>query len=123
MLASLTVTRRPGIFTFVTIEEPVDLTAEIHAVVQESEGVTLIVTTDTALARGWEVSLQAAWLTLEVHSSLEAVGLTAAVAEALATESIPCNVVAGYFHDHLLVPIDRAEAAIRRISSLRCATK
>ena len=61
---------------------------------------------------------RAAWLTLTVHSALEAVGLTAAVATALAAAGIPANVLAGYFHDHVLVPEDRADDAIRALRAL-----
>ena len=52
------------------------------------------------------------WLTLDIHSALEAVGLTATVARALTRAAIPCNVIAAYHHDHLLVPADRADEAI-----------
>ena len=60
-----------------------------------------------------------AWLSLTVQSSLEAVGLTAAFSKVLGDAGIPCNVLAGYHHDHLLVPIDRVDDAIAvlRISS------
>ena len=61
----------------------------------------------------------AAWLTLEVRSALDAVGSTAAVAAALAAENIPCNVLAGYHHDHLLVPIDKADLTIAVLKALR----
>ena len=64
---------------------------------------------------------EAAWLTLTVHSAWEAVGLTAAVAARLAEEGIPANVLAGYAHDHILVPPDRADEAIAAIRSLRTA--
>ena len=46
-------------------------------------------------------------------------GLTAAVATALAAEAIPCNVLAGYHHDHLLVPVDRVDAAVACLARLR----
>ena len=59
-----------------------------------------------------------AWLTLTVHSSLAAVGLTAAFAAALASGAIPANVLAGLRHDHLLVPVDRADDAIAALRAL-----
>lgn len=118
ILANLSVTRRPGVFAFVPLPHPVELGDRIHAVVREAEGVTVITTVEAARERGWEWEFEAAWLTLEVHSALEAVGLTAAVAEALAAEAIPCNVLAGYYHDHLLVPVERTDDAIRAITSL-----
>lgn len=58
-------------------------------------------------------------ITLRVHSSLLAVGLTAAVATALAAEGIGCNVVAGFFHDHLLVPAERGGDALAVLRSLQ----
>ncbi len=53
-----------------------------------------------------------AWLSLTVQSSLEAVGLTAAFAKTLGEVGIPCNVLAGYHHDHILVPVEQAQHAI-----------
>ena len=60
----------------------------------------------------------AAMITLSVHSSLDAVGLTAAFAGRPATGGISCNVVAGYFHDHLFVPIDTADLAVNLLRDL-----
>lgn len=57
-------------------------------------------------------------ITLSVHSSLDAVGLTAAVARQLATGGISCSVVAGYFHDRLFVPIDKADLAVNLLRDL-----
>ena len=53
-----------------------------------------------------------ACLTLTVHSALDGVGLTAAVATALAGAGIPANMIAGYHHDHVFVPEHQAEAAL-----------
>ena len=63
-------------------------------------------------------SLVCAWITLTVHSSLEAVGLTAAVSRALAEENISCNVVAAYYHDHLFVPVGDGERAMEVLLAL-----
>ncbi len=124
MLSGLSVTRRPGVFTVVTrpASEVASLTVGaggIEALMDETEGVTVVATVDAAAERGWSGDFEAAWLTLDVHSALEAVGLTAAFSAALGEQGIPCNVLAGYFHDHLLVPVDRADAAIAALEALR----
>lgn len=61
----------------------------------------------------------AGWITLQVHSALAAVGLTAAASAALTDAGISCNVLAGYHHDHLLVPLDRVEQALNRVARPR----
>jgi hypothetical protein len=76
---------------------------------KESEGVTLIVRKEWADLNHLAYSFVAAWITLTVHSSLEAVGLTAAFSTALAANGISCNVVAAYYHDHIFV--DRKDLA------------
>ncbi len=73
-------------------------------------------------ARSLPYDFVAGWITLQVHSALDAVGLTAAFSTALAEHGISANVVAGYYHDHLLVPIDdvdRALAALRELAANR----
>ncbi len=97
------------------------MVAQAHAIVEETEGRTLVVPTSAARDAGAAVEASWVWLTLTVHSSLEAVGLTAAFSAALAEVNIPCNVIAGAHHDHLLVPEDRTEDAIRALRSL-CAS-
>ena len=88
------------------------------AVVHEDEGVTLVLDADDAARLGAAASAPYARITLRVHSALEAVGLTAAVSAALAAAGLPCNVVAGAFHDHLLVPAERADEALRVLERL-----
>jgi len=72
--------------------------------VAEEEGLTLVLSRQDADRTGLADDYVAGWITLRVHSALESVGLTAAVAEALARVGISCNVVAGFHHDHLFVP-------------------
>jgi hypothetical protein len=82
------------------------------AVIRELEGWTVVVRREHADARGLAYSFIGRWITLQVHSSLNAVGLTAAFSTALAHAGISCNVFAGYYHDHILVPSPDAERAV-----------
>lgn len=125
MLATLDVARRPGVFAFV--EVPGRATPELidrsHAVVIEegSRGTTttLVLPVGDADDASLSIDVEMAWLTLTVESSLEAVGLTAAFSAALGEAGVPCNVVAGYRHDHLLVPAEQVDLAITTLRSLR----
>lgn len=93
------------------------------ATVLEDEGTTLIVARDQALAAGLDhdPGFVAARITLRVHSALDAVGLTAEVAGALAEAGISANVVAGRHHDHLFVPWDRTDSALAVLDDLGAA--
>ena len=79
---------------------------------REAEGVTVILRKEVADHLGLQYSYVAAWITLTVHSSLEATGLTAAFASALAKAGISCNVVAAYYHDHIFVAKSDGERAL-----------
>jgi len=84
----------------------------------EREGTTIILEQQLADELNFEYTFVARWITLSVHSSLEAVGLTAAFSQALARENISCNVVAGFYHDHLFVGVKDAEKAMAVLSEL-----
>lgn len=85
---------------------------------RESEGESVILPVEAARAAGLTIGFEAAWITLEVHSALEAVGLTAAVASALTSGGIPCNVVAALRHDHVFVPAGLAAEALAALEAL-----
>lgn len=116
MLAEMRVSIRNDTYCMVSLVAPdAELRASAAAMITETEAVTLVITTEQAESRGLPYDFAAAWLTLEVHSSLHAVGLTAAVARMLTDDGIPCNVLAGFYHDHLLVPAgegDRVKAIL-----------
>ncbi len=118
MLASLTVSRRDGEFVFVNLGSELP-SVGFHALIQENEGITAVLGRADADSEGYEYDFVGAWLTLDVFSALEAVGLTAAVSVALAAEAIPANVIAAVHHDHIVVPLDRADDAVRCIEKLR----
>lgn len=118
MLASLAVERRAGTFTFVAVEVPTPgLLAAAHAMVTEGNLTTLVLPVDAAQRAGLPVVVEMTWLTLTVQSSLEAVGLTAAFSARLGDHGIACNVLAGYHHDHILVPVDRADDAVAALTA------
>jgi len=118
MLATLSVKRRPGVFAYIAVQVPTPgLIAAAHAVVKEGRLTTIVLPVDAAARAGQAADVQFAWLTLTVQSSLDAVGLTAAVSARLAAIGIPCNVLAGYHHDHLLVPVDRVDDAINVLAA------
>jgi hypothetical protein len=106
----------PGEWFFATVEP--GMTVDAAATVREPEGLSVVVNRREAERLGATTTHAYRWITLRVHSSLEAVGLTAAVSAALTTHGISCNVIAGAFHDHLLVPVARADDAVRALRQL-----
>jgi hypothetical protein len=119
LLRELRPVLRDGRYVFVCVDFVPD-DADPIVVVREDEGTTLVLRLDEArrLGLAWNERDVMAMITLRVHSSLSAVGLTAAVAAALTTRSISCNVVAGFHHDHLFVPAERAGDAMAALSDL-----
>jgi hypothetical protein len=87
-------------------------------VFQEKEGMTLILPIEAARQAGLPAEPAMRMITLDVHSSLEAVGLTAAFATALGNEGISANVIAAYYHDHIFVPAADAERAMAALKAL-----
>jgi uncharacterized protein len=102
---------------FCTVQE-IPAGAEPLATISEDEGLTVVIEPDRADRAGWHYDFVAAMITLGVGSRLDAVGLTAVVSSVLARAGISCNVMAGYFHDHLFVPVERAEEALALLDRL-----
>jgi hypothetical protein len=88
------------------------------AMFEENEGTTLVLTVADAQVAQLPFVGTYRCITLNVHSSLEAVGLTAAVATALTEANISANVIAAYFHDHIFVPSDKALQAENTLKAL-----
>ncbi|MEL6991657.1 MAG: ACT domain-containing protein [Pseudomonadota bacterium] len=88
------------------------------ATFEEAEGRSLVLPDDLAELRGFDRSLPMARITLRVHSALDGVGLTAAVASALAEAGIPCNMIAAYHHDHAFVPWETRVQAFETLQRL-----
>jgi hypothetical protein len=117
MLASLDVRLDDEPVVYAVVPRIVDELG-IRAVVVEQEGITLVIGRDDADEIGLAYEFVGAWLTLTVHSALDSVGLTAAVSRALADARIPCNVLAGLHHDHVVVPWDERHGAVAAIRAL-----
>jgi len=120
LLAGLSPRLEPGEYLFCTLAGSVVPPAHLQALatIREPEGLSLVIEQDQARRVELPASGPFRLIRLHVHSSLEAVGLTAAVSTALAAAGISANVIAGYHHDHLLVPADRAEAALQALQHL-----
>jgi len=93
-----------GEFVFCEVKnlEKINL-SEIVMTFREEESITIIAKKEIADKLNLKYSFIASWITLTIHSSLEAVGLTAAFSKALSENGISCNVVAAFYHDHIFV--------------------
>jgi hypothetical protein len=118
LLADLAPKRRAGSYAVLTLSGGVPPGLDVLASVQEDEGLSIVVPTEQADAGGLRYELPLGWITLQVPSTLSAVGLTAAVSQALTIAGISCNVLAGFHHDHLLVPLERTDDAVTVLRSL-----
>lgn len=86
---------------------------------KEDEAITIIVKKEIADRLNLDYSFISSWITLTVHSSLEAVGLTASFSKALSESGISCNVVAAFYHDHIFVDkrdVEKAMTVLNRFS-------
>ncbi len=98
----------PGLWRFETVPDDAVFAhlPRAQAIFREAEGVSMILPTDE------QTPLAMCQITLDVNSSLEGTGLTAAVSAALAAAGVPCNMVAAHHHDHVFVPADMADDAM-----------
>lgn len=123
LLTSMRLSISPETYVFATLPPGTTVPGDLNPVMtfREREGMTLIVTEDAAHAAGLASIFPSRMITLDVHSSLEAVGFIAVIATVLAKAGIGVNPVAGYFHDHLFVPADRAQEAMGVLEALGAA--
>jgi hypothetical protein len=120
LLKTLTPEHNEGDYVFCTLpaEQRIDV-SKIVGWFKEKEGATCILDKKVADELNLPYQFVAAWITLTAHSSLNAIGLTAAFSTALAEARISCNVIAGYYHDHIFVAkhdADKAMEVLRKLS-------
>ena len=121
MLAGMAPVLREKPYRFVAHgpdDDFIDLLHRTFAMIREDEGMTLVIESRTSDPRPLF-----ACITLRVHSDLEAIGLTAAVSNALSEDGIACNIIAGFHHDHLFVPWDRRTDALAQLEALSRAAR
>ena len=118
LLSDMAPRRAPGTYVCTTAPGAPPPGVTPFATVREDEGLTLVLLREDADRVGLSYDLPTARITLLVHSDLAAVGLTAAVSAALTAVGISCNVLAGFHHDHLFVPEDRADDALDALLAL-----
>ena len=125
MISGMTPTLMSGVFVFATAttERAKELLPHAIASFHEAEGLSLILPSAAAKEHGIAGEAEMRCITLNVYSSLEGVGLTAAVAQALAENGIACNMVAAFHHDHAFVPTKDADRAMQVLTALQAAAK
>lgn len=121
LIAHMEPALQDGEFVFCTFpNQPYGAFPELEPIsaYQEAEGLTLIIPKEKADQANIRYDGAYRAITLQVHSALEAVGLTAAVATKLTEQNISANVVAAYFHDHIYVQSGRAAEAVQALRDL-----
>lgn len=119
LLSSIAPTLVSERFAFVAVRDAGELDGlDPICIFRETEAISVICTLERAVEARLNVNRVYRQITLQVHSSLDAVGFLAAVASALAAVNVPCNAVSAYHHDHIFVPEDQVELAMETLSSL-----
>jgi hypothetical protein len=110
----------PGEYVFCSVQGEYRDFHELSplATYREVEGLTLVVSKEAAIANKLPFESVFRVITLMIHSSLDAVGLTAAVASKLTERDISANVIAAYYHDHIFVQVEKADLAMEALSEL-----
>ncbi|MFI9847180.1 ACT domain-containing protein [Nonomuraea sp. NPDC051941] len=113
LIKSMDPSLHEGTYVFAIIKGDIPGHLKPISMVREDEGTSIILHKAQAEEHEIPYVYPAAWITLRVHSSLETIGLTATISHHLAANGISCNIVAGYYHDHLFVPSDSGSMAIK----------
>jgi hypothetical protein len=120
LLSSMRPRLAPGTFVFAALAPDQAIPAGVDPVMvfREAEGCTLILAEEAATEADLKSAFRCRMITLDIHSSLDAVGFLAAVTAPLAAAGMGVNPVSAFHHDHLFVPADRAEEALAILNRL-----
>ena len=119
LIKSLSAVLAEGLYVFVTVpsdQRPANLRPRM--VFEETEGTTLILLKSDAESHSLPYEFPCRMITLNIHSSLEAVGFMARIASELAKHNMGVNPVSGFFHDHLFVPNGRERDAMNVLQEM-----
>lgn len=122
MISGMTPVVLPELFVFITTNDPAlvaSLSSSAISTFREEEGFSMLIPVELASKSMLKVDSPMRCITLNVFSSLEGVGLTAAVSSALGDNGIPCNMVAAFHHDHVFVPSKLCDQAMEILTSLQ----
>lgn len=123
LIKGMTPKLNDGAYVFVTLKDVSQIDRnDTICEFKEEEGITVVIEKNKADLLKLDYEFVLSWITLMIHSSLEAVGLTAAISTALTNHNISCNVIAGYYHDHLFVSKQDSEKAVRVLIDLSKST-
>ena len=92
--------------------------SDMQMTFQEKEGLTIITKLEVAEKHGFDYSYRSRMVTLDVHSSLEAVGFMKEISARLADEALSSNPVSAYYHDHIFVKEAEAETAVKVLNTM-----
>lgn len=120
LLRTLTTTLHASTFVFATLKTEANLPPlpQMQLLFREAEGITIIVDIEYAKANELEYFFPCRMITLNVTSSLEAVGFMAVIATRLAAKEMGVNPVSGFYHDHIFVPVGREQEALAELREL-----
>ena len=125
LLSTLEAVLDPELYCFITLppKTPPPVELAIQMMFQEREGLTVIATKKSAIEHELSYTFPCRMITLDVHSSLEAVGFIAVIATELKKLEIGVNPVSGYYHDHLFIPDGREKEVMAMLKDIRQRAK
>ena len=119
LIKGMTPRLNPGEYVFVKLDDLSDIDRnDTICEFKEEEGITIVIEKSKADELEITYDYIASWITIMIHSSLEAVGLTALFSTELAKHDISCNVIAAYHHDHIFVDKEDGERAMHLLKDL-----